>query len=152
MNFISIFIARYLYIFSIAAAVVFFVAKTREIKKRLAVCFVAIASLSYIISRIASRFYYDPRPFVAGHFTPLIAHAPDNGFPSDHVLLAGAVAMAVYFYNKKLGAALWAIAAVIGIARIYAGIHHFADVFGGAAIVVLSAAIYYYVVHKFKFL
>src|SRR5258708_24028339 len=33
-----------------------------------------------------------PRPFVAGHYAPLFAHANDASFPSDHLLVLGALA------------------------------------------------------------
>ncbi len=104
----------------------------------MAICGAVIAPLAYIISRISSYLYYDPRPFVVGHFTPLIAHAADNGFPSDHVLLTGAVAMIVWFYNKKLSAALLVLVLLICWARVYAGIHHATDIAGSVIIVFIA--------------
>jgi undecaprenyl-diphosphatase len=108
----------------------------------MAICGAFIAIVSYIISRIAGALYFDPRPFVVGHFIPLIAHAADNGFPSDHVLLTGALAMIVWFYNKKLSIVLWVLALLIGWARVYVGIHHTADIVGSIVIVLAVGGAY----------
>ena len=148
METVIIFIAQYLYLFALLGAALFFLSQPKDIKKSMAVCGLIVAPLAFIVSRIASHFYYDPRPFVVGHFAPLIAHAADNGFPSDHVLLTGAVAMVVWFYNKKWGAALWAFALLIGWARVYAGIHHWTDIFGSIAIVLISGAVYLLAVQR----
>jgi undecaprenyl-diphosphatase len=92
--------------------------------------------LAYIFSKITSIIYFDPRPFVVGHFTPLITHAPDNGFPSDHMLLASAIASIIFAYNKKLGVVAWVIAFVVGASRVLAGVHHWIDILGSAVIAV----------------
>ncbi len=78
--------------------------------------------------------YYDPRPFVVGHFTPLIPHVPDNGFPSDHALLISAIAMIGMVWNRKLGSALWVLAVLVAAARVYVGVHHTIDVAGSCII------------------
>lgn len=96
--------------------------------------------LSYGVGAAAGHFYYDARPFVVGHFTPLVAHAADNGFPSDHMLLAAAIAMIGCFISWRLGLVLWVLAIAIGVARVAAGVHHALDIVGSAliAIVVVS--------------
>ena len=143
MDTIAVFIAEYLYLFVLLIGVIFFFLQPRNIKKNMVICSVIVAPLAYIFSRIAGLLYYDPRPFVVGHFIPLIAHVADNGFPSDHVLLTGAVAMVIWFYNKKLSAVLWVLALLIGWARVYSGIHHVTDIVGSIVLVLISGAIYY---------
>lgn len=139
---VAVFIAQYLYLFVLLIAVIFFMIQPRALKKSMVVCGVIVAPVAYVISRISSLFYYDPRPFVVGHFTPLIAHVADNGFPSDHVLLTGAVAMIVWFYNKKWSVALWALALLIGWARVYVGVHHTTDIVGSIVMVLAAGALY----------
>ncbi len=143
MDTLIVLTASYLYIVVLLVAAIYFFTRPKQIMKSMAICGIVVAPLAYIISRISSRFFYDPRPFVVGHFTPLIAHAADNGFPSDHVLLTGAVAMVVWFYNRKLGALLWVLAFLTGWARVAAGVHHWTDIVGSIVIVLLSAAVYY---------
>ena len=139
---IAILIAQYLYLFILLIGVIFFFLQPFIIKKSMVICGAIIAPVAYIISRISSFFYYDPRPFVVGHFTPLIAHAADNGFPSDHVLLTGAVAMVIWFYNKKWSGVLWVLALLTGSARVYVGVHHITDILGSIVIVLISGALY----------
>ncbi|MCL4392384.1 phosphatase PAP2 family protein [Patescibacteria group bacterium] len=148
MNHIIIYTAEYLYLVVLLVAAIFFFKQPRKIQKSMIVCGVIIAPVSYILAKIGSHLYYDTRPFVVGHFTPLIAHAADNGFPSDHMLLVSAVAMIVTFYNKRLGAVLWVLALFVGIARVLSGVHHVTDIVGSIVFVLIAAAIYYFTVGK----
>lgn len=147
-NDFALFSAQYLYLVVVLIGAIYFFTRKKQAMKSMAICGVIIAPLAFVISRISSLFYYDPRPFVVGHFTPLFAHAADNGFPSDHVLLTGAIAMIVWFYNKKLSVALWALAFLIGWARVYAGVHHWVDIFGSIVMVIVSGAVYYFAVYR----
>ncbi len=148
MNTIAILIAKYFFILPILIGAVFFLRQSTLLKKRMVICGLVIAPLSYIFAKIAGFLYYNPRPFVIGHFVPLVAHAASNGFPSDHVLLTAAIAMIIWFYDKKLSAVLWVLALLIGWARVYSGIHHTADIVGSIVIVLISGAIYYLFVQK----
>jgi undecaprenyl-diphosphatase len=148
MNHIIIYTAEYLYLVVLLVAAIFFFKQPRRIQKSMIVCGVIIAPVSYILAKIGGALYYDARPFVVGHFIPLIPHALDNGFPSDHMLLVSAVAMIVTFYNKRIGAVLWALALLVGIARVAAGVHHVTDIVGSIVFVLIAAAVYYFTVGK----
>lgn len=69
---------------------------------------------------------------------PLFPHSIDNGFPSEHVLLAIVVAGVVFAYNRKLGVILAILGLVVGSARVIANVHHPIDIIGGAAIALIS--------------
>ncbi|HVC42874.1 MAG TPA: phosphatase PAP2 family protein [Candidatus Saccharimonadales bacterium] len=75
-----------------------------------------------------------PRPFVAGHFVPLITHAADASFPSDHLAALGAVTICLWWTSRRLGAIVAAIAVVVAFARVYVGVHYVSDVAGGFAL------------------
>jgi undecaprenyl-diphosphatase len=96
---------------------------------------------------LVSRFYFDPRPFVQGNFTPLLPHAADNGFPSDHTLLAAAIAFATFHFNKKLGLFLLLLAILVGVARILAGVHHVADIAGS---IIITGLVYFLAVYSIR--
>ncbi len=149
MDAVAIVIAKYFYLVVLALAAVYFFLQPGRIKKAMVICGVIIAPLAYLIAKSAGHFYDNARPFVVGHFTPLIAHAADNGFPSDHVLLTAAVAMIVFFFNKKWSAVLFVLAALIGWARVYSGIHHVTDVVGSIAIALLAGGVYRLLAKKF---
>ena len=136
MNNIVIFSAKYLLFLEIAIFVIYFFLQPRGKQKSIITLSVVFLPLAYIIARVVAFIYFDPRPFVVGHFTPLISHAPDNGFPSDHMLLASAIASIIFIYNKKLGTIAWTIAFIIGVSRVFAGVHHWIDIIGSAVIAI----------------
>jgi undecaprenyl-diphosphatase len=137
MNSLILFGAKYLYFFQIVLAAIYLLFQKRSQQKSIIVLSAIFLSLVYIVAQIIAVFYFDPRPFVVDHFTPLIPHAPDNGFPSDHMLLTSAIASILFVYNKKLGILAWVVAIVVGVSRVYAGIHHLTDIVGSAVIVVV---------------
>ena len=141
MDTLIIFGAEYLYLFIVTATLVYIWRQPKELRWEIAV-FAAIAlPLTYIIAKISSAFYYDPRPFVIGQFTPLLPHAPDNGFPSDHTLLSSAIATVILFFHRRLGLLLLGGAFVVGALRVFAGVHHFIDIFGSMAIALVVTLI-----------
>ncbi|MCA1731872.1 MAG: phosphatase PAP2 family protein, partial [Actinobacteria bacterium] len=85
--------------------------------------------------------YNDPRPFTVEHFRPLIPHAADNGFPSDHALLAAALVALVALVDVPLALPFVLLAIVIDWARVDAGIHHLIDVLGSSVFVALATVI-----------
>ncbi|MBX4206346.1 phosphatase PAP2 family protein [Candidatus Parcubacteria bacterium] len=138
MDTLTILTAKYLIILSPLLAM-YALYKAPVEKRREIVIFGAITlPLAYVLALIARHFWYDPRPFVVSGVTPLIPHAADNGFPSDHVLSAAALAAVVGYFNRKLAAILWLIAFTIGVARVAAGVHHAIDILG-SIVVVLAA-------------
>lgn len=138
--------AKYLLVFSVLILGAYFFTRKWPSQKRMTLFAAPAGLLSYALAAIGNYLYYDPRPFVAGHFTPLIAHAADNGFPSDHTLLAATLAVIGMYWNKWLGLTLWVITIVIAIARVYTGLHHPIDVIGSMIIALVAVSIWYAVV------
>src|SRR4051812_3411940 len=113
-----IFGAKYLVALSVIIPAVFLFFSSRTVVKNVLVLAVVSVAFAFIAGKIVGLFYYDPLPFVVGHFTPLIEHAADNGFPSDHMLLASVLAMVALRFNTMLGIGLGIIAVCVGISRI----------------------------------
>ena len=149
MDYIFIFGAKYLFVLAGIIAMVWFWKLPREKKKEVVLFGIIVLPAIYIVSKIGAWLYFDPRPFVVGHFTPLIPHDPDNGFPSDHVLLLSAIASITYPFSKKVSAVIWVIVGLVGISRVYVGIHHSVDVIGSAVISIAVSAVAYFVFTKF---
>jgi undecaprenyl-diphosphatase len=136
-----IFGAKYAMTLSFVVAGGYFLKVPREEQKRM-ILFTALAlPLIYVTALIASSLYDNPRPFVVGDFTPLIPHAANNGFPSDHTLLVSAIAAVCSFYSRRVGAILWMIALYVGMSRVYVGVHHPVDIVGSAVIAVVVSLI-----------
>ena len=136
-----IFAAKYLVFLLLLLAAVFFATRPRALWKKIAWLSCVSLPLAFILSRVAGHFYYHARPFVEFHFTPLIVHAADNGFPSDHVLLAFALAFIVWAVNKRWGLAFAILAALVAIGRVSAGVHAWVDVIGSVILSGISVMI-----------
>ncbi len=155
MNTLIIFGAKYLVYLLILIAIFYIFNQDRKKQREIVILALIVLPLSYVIAKLASLLYYDPRPFVtgppAGGFVPLVAHVADNGFPSDHTLLASAVAVVIFSFNKKIGIALFVLALIVGISRVLAGVHHTIDILGSMAIaVVVFYAVNLLIIPKIK--
>ncbi len=138
MDSFFIFAAKYLFLLPVAIIGIYFLLQPRASWKRMALFAIPAALLTYLFGLLGGHLYFDPRPFVVGHFTPLVPHAPDNGFPSDHTLLVSAIAMIGTFWGRRLGAVLWAVAIIVAIARVYVGVHHPIDVIGSIVFAIIA--------------
>lgn len=131
---VIIFGAKYLFAVIIVIASIYLIRQNAWGRKKILLLACISLPLAYIVAKLSSMWYFDPRPFVTGHFTPLIPHAPDNGFPSDHTLISAAVASVVYFMRENLGWFLLFLAFLVGASRVGAGVHSWIDIFGSMVI------------------
>ena len=99
--------------------------------------------VAFVCAQIGAAVYNDPRPFTQDHVKPLIAHAPDNGFPSDHGLLAAALVAAVLLLDLRLALVFVLLGVLVDWARVGAGLHHVSDVVGSALCVAVGLAVGY---------
>ena len=144
---ITIFGAQYLiYIDALLAAAVVLLAlyrRPRTAALRWLVIIGMTVVIAFICAQIGAAVYNDPRPFTQDHVKPLISHGADNGFPSDHGLLAALIVAAVLLLDLRFVAVFVLLGVLVDWARVGAGIHHVIDVVGSAAFVVLGLAIGY---------
>ena len=139
---ISSTIAKYLVIFFakyvvyITAVVVLYWAWMRRKDLWHTILLFAPAGGNYLVlAQLIRMVVYSPRPFITDHLAPLVFVSPREwytSFPSDHTIFLFSLATSVWFENKKAGTALFVLAAVVGIARIAAGVHWSSDILGGA--------------------
>ena len=147
---LSIFAANYLWYVIIGIAVVYFLIESRPEQKRMLIFAALVLSLVYLVSLLGGALYYDPRPFVVEHFTPLIPHKPSNGFPSDHVLWSAATAAVIFPINKYLSLILWLLTILVGASRVHAGVHHPIDIVGSMLMTIVVASIIYFIIRRMK--
>lgn len=140
MDAVAVFAAKYLFLAPIVALGGYFLWQSWETKKRMVWFAVPSLLLTYVVGTIGNHLYIDPRPFVVRHSIPLVSHAPDNGFPSDHTLLLAALAILATYWEWRLGVLLWIIAFAVGAARVYVGLHHPIDVIGSIVIAVAAVS------------
>ena len=102
---------------------------------------VLLFGVSYVAAKAISHVVGDPRPYVVQHIQPLLPLAHDNGFPSDHSLLAWALVLSLVWLAP---AAVWPFvvgALLVTLGRLGVAAHHSLDVTGSAAIVFVVAGL-----------
>jgi undecaprenyl-diphosphatase len=89
------------------------------------------AALGGLIKEVVDRV----RPPLADPaVTALVATPPSPSFPSGHTTTAFAAAIAVGAFHPRLRWPLIALAALVGLSRVYLGVHYGLDVLAGAAL------------------
>ena len=90
-----------------------------------------LATIAFV--KLSAARFYEQRPFLVEHVKPLVAHAADNAFPSDHLAACG-LAFGYLWPRSKTSAVLALLAAVaIAAARVLAHLHYIQDVVFGFA-------------------
>ncbi|MCX6812443.1 MAG: phosphatase PAP2 family protein [Candidatus Berkelbacteria bacterium] len=107
---------------------------------------------SAIISFVIYYFWQRPRPYVTyAAVQQLASYTTSYSFPSAHTFLSFAIAMTIWLYgHKKLGAALFLVAATIAVSRVAAGVHYPSDVIAGAAIGIISGTLAHWFMESFE--
>lgn len=112
---------------------------TKE-KKALILILVSLPIAIFLI-KIIHIFFYEPRPFVAFHFSSLVPETPNASFPSRHATIAAILAFS-YTYLKSKWAIFFLLTMIwIGIGRVYVGVHYPLDILGGFVIAIFSIVI-----------
>lgn len=128
-------------------------------ERRAAVLWTAIACLiSYAVNITIEQFVNEPRPFISHHVHLLASHVADASFPSDHTAwsfaVVGMLTLCLFSWAKiAQGTSLtagkrifgltpklywvvlllaFAMACLVGLARIFIGVHYPGDILGGA--------------------
>jgi undecaprenyl-diphosphatase len=103
--------------------------------------FIFVAILRYLI--------YSPRPFlVLENVHQLMNHELESSFPSGHTTFYFAMAMGVYFYNKKAGWVYFALAGLLGFARVFVSVHWPLDILAGVVLGIATAILVRYLKQK----
>ena len=141
MTELIIFCAKYLVFVEVLAFVLFILFSRARVRIRLFLMSLIALPLAYLGNVLAGYVWYDTRPFVESGLAPLIEHAADNGFPSDHTTLAATLAMLVTLRSPKLGLLFWLATIAIAVARVLSWLHHPVDVLASVAIGTAAAFI-----------
>jgi len=148
MDAIIVFCAKYLFAAVALLYLLALIQASRKHQRALVLAFIISGIIAVILDKLGGKVYYDPRPFVSQHLTPLIQHSADNGFPSEHTVFSMTTALLLTFYRRRLGAAAIVIALVVGIARVAAHVHSPIDIIGGIVIAAIAASGGYLIAEK----
>lgn len=109
---------------------------------------------SYVSAKLIASVYQPEleRPFEKLGVDPGAAYLNNPGFPSDHMLFATFLVLAVWYVTRNIRVTiiLGIVAALMGIARVMALVHTPLDVVGGALIALIGAIWYtkFAILHK----
>lgn len=148
INLPMIIVAKYTVFFLAIFVILFWFTKNKE-NKIMLVC----ASVAFILAEIIGKFtgllHFNNQPFaVFADTNQLIEKAIDNSFPSDHTILFFSFCMSFWLFKKGKWIVWILLAILVGVSRIWVGVHYPLDVIVGAFIGIVSAIIIYFTVSK----
>jgi len=115
-------------------------------------------ALAYLISHLLNYalgiFFVRHRPFLAYpaiyQLSKFWASPQDFSFPSDHTAAAFVMGLMVFMDWKKFGSILLFFALIIGLSRIFIGVHYPLDILGGILTALFSVWIVNIIFRKNK--
>lgn len=152
MHELIILIAKYCIVLSGLGLVATGVLLPASDRKTFLLFVIVSAVVTTLLVKLATTLHSDPRPFIRDGAHPYFVSSTDNGFPSDHTVMAAFCAFVVARYRRRWGLALFALAVLIGAARVVSGVHHGQDIVGGLCIAGLGVAFGYYLSKKVQLL
>ena len=138
---LAVFFASYLP-YLLVLLTVFFIFRERNWRKRFygsALIVLSTVLARGVISTIVHYFVGRERPFKVLGFTPLINGPMSTAFPSNHAIFFFALGTALFFLNRRWGVWFLVFAAIMGVARVFVGVHWPFDVLAGAIFGIASA-------------
>ncbi|WP_103348865.1 phosphatase PAP2 family protein [Amycolatopsis sp. CA-128772] len=137
-GFLQIFCNAGLLLLAVLAGMLWWRARHQAATRMAAVLWVPTAVLlAYGVSNLVKVAVREPRPCIRYPTVPTVAtcdFATDYSFPSNHVTIVVAAAIALLIVSRRAGLAALAIALVIGFSRVYLGAHYVHDVFAAAVL------------------
>lgn len=102
---------------------------TEDTKRESVFIFVAIV-VSLLLSYGMGLFHSHPAPYMSQQ--TLLSGAPENSFPSQHTTVIFAFTWPFFYFGRwRIGIAALCLATVLGISRVYVGLHYPIDIVGG---------------------
>ncbi len=143
-------VGQYFFLISVVIVAIYWLRAKLSVKYSLGWQLVAGGAVALALDLIGGKLYYHTRPFVSEHIVPIIAHAADNGFPSDHAMLTSFLAFTMFLYSRRTAAVLLVNALLVSWARVAAHIHSPLDIAGGFVFAAIGVAVAYYVAKTWR--
>ncbi|MDP3882808.1 MAG: phosphatase PAP2 family protein [Candidatus Staskawiczbacteria bacterium] len=142
LDYLGIFFAEYLvYILAAALIVSAYVLNNAEV---LLAPVLAGGFSRFIINESIYFFYKRKRPLEVIGAHQLIKKSNHPSFPSGHTSFLFAVSFALLFFSISLGVAFIILSLLVGMGRIFVGVHWPSDILGGLASGAVSSLIVYF--------
>jgi undecaprenyl-diphosphatase len=147
-NPVMIFIAEYMVVFLALAVIIYWLTRNK-INRMIVLCAMVTFIMAELFGKLAGMIHSNNQPFAElTNVNKLIEKAVDNSFPSDHTMLFFSFCVSFWLFKRVWGFLWLVLATLVGVSRIWVGVHYPADVLVGATISVIIAIIVYKVVPK----
>lgn len=105
-----------------------------------------------LLNHLIELFYYHPRPFADGLGIVLKEHIADSSFPSDHTTFMLALSWSLFMYKdtKRWGKNMLILGVLLGLCRVFEGVHYPFDILGALVMGHFCANIIYKLKEKMK--
>lgn len=111
----------------------------------------ATLPIAFLIIKLVHLILFEQRPFVTFHLSPIVSESPDSAsFPSRHSTMASVIAFAYAYFKSKWSLFFLFLMLLIGLSRIYVGVHYPLDVVGGFAVGAISLYLAKYIIKFLK--
>ncbi len=105
---------------------------------------------AFVFGKIVQFFYKEQRPAEFKGTNVLISVPKNLSFPSRHASLAFGISFHLFFYSFPLAIIFIICSCLVGIARVFCGVHWFRDIIGGVVAGLLSSFVVYYLIMLIK--
>jgi undecaprenyl-diphosphatase len=145
-----VFIAEYMVFFLALSVIVFWFTRKGE-NRMMVICGGFSFILAEILGKLAGKIHSNHNPFAElSNVNQLIEKAVDNSFPSDHTILFFSFCVTFWLFKRSWGILWISLAFLVGISRIWVGVHYPADVLVGAFISSLASAVVYFIIPRLQ--
>ncbi len=104
--------------------------------------FILIPASVFLLTTVIRRVLNFKRPFARYDFTPLTPHDPGLSCPSRHASSAMIITISWAVVNPLVGIFLFVNTLLIGLSRIFMGVHFIRDVLCGYALAIIFGLFY----------
>ena len=137
------------FVLALAVLMVLIAFVTRKIRKMPGILLLAGLAISHFVVYYFKQFFSRPRPFVTlENVRVLVAGLDKNhSFPSGHASFFFAASFFLLFYSTRFALIFVFSSCLVGLARVFCGVHWFHDIVGGFASGLVSSGIIYYLLN-----
>jgi len=104
---------------------------SRERNERTVLMAILSLMAANVLLKLCNLIYFRPRPFYSHPVNLLFYYPTDSSLPSNAATVGFSLAVSVWLGNRRAGLGFILAALLLGLARVYCGVHYPGDVLAG---------------------